>query len=110
MTSFAGGATNPELCSWSEERIAATIHEELARVLDIREAPIARHVQIHPRAIPQYNLGHGRAMEAIRRMCDETPGLYVAGNYLEGPSMGACVGRAFRIAGEIAKGQSAGDK
>ena len=33
LTSFAGGALNPELCSWSEERIASAVHEDLvARV------------------------------------------------------------------------------
>ena len=27
LTSFAGGALNPELCAWSEERIASAVHE-----------------------------------------------------------------------------------
>ena len=101
LTSFAGGATDPGLCAWTEDRIAATVHEELARVLGIRESPIAGHVQIYPRAIPQYNLGHGRIIETIKQLGDETPGLYFAGNYLEGPSTGACVARSFRIADEI---------
>ena len=26
---------------------------------------------------------------------------YLAGNYLEGPLMGACVERAFRVVGEV---------
>ncbi len=101
LTSFAGGATDTEICGWSEDRIAATVHEELARVLDLRESPVARHVHINPQAIPQYNLGHGRITESVNRLCDETPGLYLAGNYLEGPSTGACVARSFRIASEI---------
>jgi oxygen-dependent protoporphyrinogen oxidase len=101
LTSFAGGATDTEICGWSEDRIAATVHEELARALNIHESPVARHVQINPQAIPQYNLGHGQITESVNRLCDETPGLYLAGNYLEGPSTGACVARSFRIASEI---------
>src|SRR5579863_2010970 len=48
LTSFAGGATDPGLCAWTQDRIAATVHEELARVLGIRESPTAGHVQIFP--------------------------------------------------------------
>jgi oxygen-dependent protoporphyrinogen oxidase len=103
LTSFAGGALNPELCSWSEEQIASTVHEDLSRVLNISEQPVVRSVQVHQRAIPQYNLGHGRILAELNWTCDATPGLYLAGNYLEGPSMGACVERAFRIADETEK-------
>jgi oxygen-dependent protoporphyrinogen oxidase len=100
VTSFAGGALNPEMCTWSEERIASAVHEDLARVLNISEAPVVQSVHIYQRAIPQYNLGHGRILAELRWTCDATPGLYLAGNYLEGPSMGACVDRAFRVVDE----------
>lgn len=101
VTSFAGGALNPEMCSWSEERIASTVHEDLARVLNISESPVFQHVQVYQRAIPQYNLGHFRIMSELKWTCDATPGLFLAGNYLEGPSMGACVERAFRVVDEV---------
>jgi oxygen-dependent protoporphyrinogen oxidase len=101
LTSFAGGALNPEMCSWSEERIASAVHEDLARVLNINEAPVVQSVQIYQGAIPQYNLGHFRIMTELQWTCDATPGLYLAGNYLEGPSMGACVERAFRIVHDV---------
>ena len=101
LTSFSGGALNPELCSWSEERIASAVHEDLARVLNISEAPVVQSVQVHQRAIPQYNLGHFRIMTELKWTCDATPGLYLAGNYLEGPSMGACVERSFKVVDEV---------
>ena len=101
LTSFAGGAMNPEMCTWGEERIASAVHEDRERVLNINEEPIARHVHVYQRAIPQYNLGHGRILAELRWTCDATPGLYLAGNYLDGPSMGACVERAFRVADEV---------
>jgi oxygen-dependent protoporphyrinogen oxidase len=101
LTSFAGGALNPELCSWSEDRIASSVHEDLARVLNISEQPVVQSVHVYQRAIPQYNLGHFRIMTELKWTCDATPGLYLAGNYLEGPSMGACVERAFRVVDEL---------
>jgi oxygen-dependent protoporphyrinogen oxidase len=101
LTSFAGGALNPELCSWNEDRISAAIHEDISRVLNITEQPVVRSVHVYQRAIPQYNLGHFRIMTELKWTCDATPGLYLAGNYLEGPSMGACVERSFRVVDEV---------
>jgi oxygen-dependent protoporphyrinogen oxidase len=103
LTSFAGGAMNPELCTWSADRIASAVHEDLARVLTITEKPVAQHIYVYQRAIPQYNLGHGGIVAELKSACDAMPGLYLAGNYLEGPSTGACVERAFRVADEVEK-------
>ncbi|HEY4837330.1 MAG TPA: protoporphyrinogen oxidase, partial [Candidatus Acidoferrales bacterium] len=101
LTSFAGGALNPELCTWSEDRIAAAVHEDISRVLNINEQPVVQSVRVYQRAIPQYNLGHFRTLTELQWACDATPGLFLAGNYLEGPSMGACVERSFRVVGEV---------
>jgi len=103
LTSFAGGAMNPEMCAWSEERIASAVHEDLARVLKIKEEPVARDVHVYQRAIPQYNLGHGQILAELKLTCDATSGLYLAGNYFEGPAMGACVECAFRAADDVEK-------
>jgi oxygen-dependent protoporphyrinogen oxidase len=101
LTSFAGGATNPELCSWPEDRIAAAIREDLARILGISEPPAIECVRVYARALPQYNLGHTRTIAALEETCHEFPGIFLAGNYLEGPSTGACVSRSFRLADTI---------
>lgn len=101
LTSFAGGALNPEMCTWSEDRIASAIHDDISRVLNIKEQTAVQSVHVYQRAIPQYNLGHFRIMTELKWTCDATPGLYLAGNYLEGPSMGACVERSFRVVDEV---------
>ncbi len=36
----------------------------------------------YPRALPQYNLGHGHIVEAIRDAERASPGLFFAGNSL----------------------------
>jgi protoporphyrinogen/coproporphyrinogen III oxidase len=91
MTSFAGGATEPEIVEKLEEEIAAIVQDENARVLQITGPPIASTVWRHPKALPQYNLGHGHIVEAIRDGERANPGLFIAGNYLEGPALGKCV-------------------
>jgi protoporphyrinogen/coproporphyrinogen III oxidase len=91
MTSFVGGATEPELVEKPEEEIAAIVHDENARVLQITGSPVARAIWRYPKGLPQYNLGHGHVVEAIRDGERANPGLFFAGNYLEGPALGKCV-------------------
>lgn len=103
LTSFLGGATDPEIRSRSEEDIAGTAQAELSRVLGIRGSPVVQHVARWERALPQYNLGHSRIVRTLGELCAATPGLFLAGNYLAGPSLGACVEQANKIAEEVAR-------
>jgi protoporphyrinogen/coproporphyrinogen III oxidase len=101
ITSFAGGATDPEMADRPEEEIAAIVEADHAKILGIAGQPVASSVWRHPKALPQYNLGHGHVVRAIRECERATPGLYFAGNYIEGPSIGKCVERAFETADAI---------
>jgi protoporphyrinogen/coproporphyrinogen III oxidase len=98
ITSFIGGATDTEICEKPEAEIAAIVHAENARILGIAGSPVTSVVWKHPKALPQYNLGHGHTVEAIRKVARETPGLFFSGNYLEGPSLGKCVEQASATA------------
>ena len=98
FTSFAGGATDPKLCELSDEEITETICAEVARVLGIKGKPVATNLHRHTRAIPQYNLGHSQIVKSLGALTAAMPGLFLAGNYLSGPSIGACVEQAFRTA------------
>ena len=98
FTSFAGGATDPKLCELSDEEITETICAEVARVLGITGKPVATNLHRHARALPQYNLGHSQIVKSLEALTAAMPGLFLAGNYLSGPSIGACVEQAFRTA------------
>jgi len=101
VTSFVGGATDPEIVAKTDAEIAAIVQDDHARILGITGSPITSAVWKHEKALPQYNLGHGHAVEAIREAERAIPGLYFAGNYLEGPSIGKCVEEAFQTADAI---------
>ncbi|HTX13950.1 MAG TPA: protoporphyrinogen oxidase [Candidatus Baltobacteraceae bacterium] len=101
LTSFVGGATDPEIVTKTENEIIAIVQDEHAKILGITGAPIAAAVWKHEKALPQYNLGHGHAVEAIRQAERSLPGLYFVGNYLEGPSIGKCVEDGFATADAI---------
>jgi protoporphyrinogen/coproporphyrinogen III oxidase len=101
LTSFAGGATDPKLCDLSEEEIRETICAEVARVLGITGKPVATNLHRYARALPQYNLGHGQIVKSLEALTAAMPGLFLAGNYLSGPSIGACVEQAYRTADAV---------
>jgi oxygen-dependent protoporphyrinogen oxidase len=100
LTSFAGGATDPEFVQREEKAIAQIIEGEMAAVLGIEGTPIERLVWKFPKALPQFNLGHAQTAAAIREAATALPGLYLAGNYLEGRSLGDCVEIGSRTAQE----------
>jgi protoporphyrinogen/coproporphyrinogen III oxidase len=103
FTSFLGGATDPQICSMNEAEIAAIAHAELASVLGITGAPVAQHVARWERALPQYNIGHARLVRGLEELCARTPGIFLAGNYIAGPSIGACVEQANSVAEAVAR-------
>ena len=98
FTSFAGGATDPSLCSMSDEEIGDIICGELGRILGITGPPVTRLVHRYPRALPQYNLGHSETLSALSAAASSVPGLFLAGNYLSGPSISSCVEQANQTA------------
>jgi protoporphyrinogen/coproporphyrinogen III oxidase len=101
LTSFVGGETNPGAPKQSPEELTAQVHEELTPLLGIRKEPVFRNVTIWPRAIPQYNLGHATRLAGIEKLRGNFPGLYIVGNFLNGPAIGACIEQALKVANEI---------
>ncbi len=88
---FAGGRTDPEIVGWEEERIFEVVEADLRRALGVRGEPVFRHLRRWPRAIPQYELGHGRFVELAREIERGLPGLRLGGNFLYGISVPDCV-------------------
>jgi protoporphyrinogen/coproporphyrinogen III oxidase len=103
FTSFVGGATDPAICSLPEEEIAAIVHKELSSVLGISGDPVVQQVARWERALPQYNLGHPQVVATLGELSGTSPGIFLTGNYLAGPSLGACVAHAQKIAAAVAQ-------
>jgi oxygen-dependent protoporphyrinogen oxidase len=98
FTSFAAGATDPGLFELSDDEITEIVRSEVARVLHITGKPVTTNIHRYARALPQYNLGHSKTITAIEELTAGAPGLFLAGNYLSGPSIGSCVEQANRTA------------
>jgi oxygen-dependent protoporphyrinogen oxidase len=103
LTSFAGGTTDSTAANLNHEELVSLVHREVSAVLSIKNDPIFSNSTIWPRALPQYNLGHGGRLAAVANACSRFPGLLLAGNYLRGPAIGSCVDQALTVAEEARK-------
>jgi oxygen-dependent protoporphyrinogen oxidase len=74
------------------------VHAENASILGIDGAPIDQMVWKHTRALPQYNVGHAQRVKEIREALNGLPGLFLAGNYLVGRSIGDCAETGLQAA------------
>ena len=76
---------------------------ELRRTLGTRAPPVVTHVRRWPRAIPQYEVGHGRFVDRARNIESRLPGLSIAGNVVGGVSVPDCVRNATLLAQSLLK-------
>ncbi len=101
MTSFIGGATDLEITKLTAPEVSTIVDQDNAALLGIRGGPIRTKVWSYSRAIPQYNIGHMQLVRTIRASETQNPGIFFAGNYLDGPSLGNCIDGAFKTAGAV---------
>lgn len=101
ITSFVRSESSEEAFAINEDAFARTVELENEAILGITGKPETRHARIHPRALPQYNVGHSNRVAAIYDVLPTLPNLHLAGNYLKGRSIGECVELAFYVAENV---------
>ncbi|MFQ5627735.1 MAG: protoporphyrinogen oxidase [bacterium] len=101
LTTFVGGARQPELAQKSENELFEIIEAELGAHLGVEGAPAVRKMKLWPKAIPQYGLQHVAILTQIEAFEKRHPGVRIAGNFRQGVSVGDCVDYAHALAQEI---------
>jgi len=81
---FLGGATQPEYFDRDDEALRTIVRAELYDLLGVRGEPLFTEVARHPRAMPQYTLGHIERVEEIRKRASKLSNLVLGGNAYEG--------------------------
>jgi oxygen-dependent protoporphyrinogen oxidase len=85
----------------NQQELVSLVHREISPLLSIKSNPVFSNVTIWPRALPQYNLGHGDRLSAISQRLSDFKGIKLVGNYLRGPAIGSCVEQALAVAEEV---------
>jgi oxygen-dependent protoporphyrinogen oxidase len=88
LTSYVGGERQPELASLPPDELVELVCEDLRVLLGVKGKPVFAHHHFWPRAIPQYNVGYGRFKDLMGEMEIKAPGLFFAGHYRDGVSLG----------------------
>jgi oxygen-dependent protoporphyrinogen oxidase len=91
LTVLAGGALQPGIAGLPRDELVERVCSDLRFLLGAHGRPaFVRHTE-WPRAIPQYNLGYGRHLEAMAECEARHPGLLIGGNVRDGISLPDCI-------------------
>ncbi len=98
---LCGGVARPEIIEWSDEKLLETVHQELARLMQIKEKPRFARIIRWPKAIPQYLLGHTQRNQQIQNLLKRHHNFYLSGNAFQGVAMNDCTENALTLAKQI---------
>ncbi len=98
LTSYLGGERQPELALLPMDKLVELTCEDLRVLLGVRGQPAFVHGVVYPKAIPQYNLGYGRYRGLLTEIENQAPGLFFAGHYRDGVSLGDSILSGCNIA------------
>jgi oxygen-dependent protoporphyrinogen oxidase len=101
LAAYIGGARAPDAALAPASELVAAAQTEFRDLLGVRGEPVVARTRQWPRGLPQYRLGHGARVAALLGLEQRRPGVFVTGNYLAGPSIGACVTQAVDTAARV---------
>jgi oxygen-dependent protoporphyrinogen oxidase len=103
LTSYIGGERQPELTQLGTEELIKLTCDDLSALLGVKGKPVFVHTALYPRAIPQYNVGYGKFKELMNTIEGKAPGLFFAGHFRDGVSLGDSILAGLNMAGRVEK-------
>jgi protoporphyrinogen/coproporphyrinogen III oxidase len=98
---FAGGALRRDVALLPSAALSERVRADLKRLIGAEGVPAFERHTPWPRAIPQYNLGHGVHLEAMARCENAHPGLLIGGNIRDGISLPDCIRSGLSLANRV---------
>ncbi len=103
LTVFVGGMRQPEHARLGTPQILERIRRDLTDLVGVSGDPVFVKHSFWPRAIPQYTLGYERHFEAMNRLEDLHPGLFIGGQCRDGISLPDCLKSGEKLARRVAE-------
>jgi len=103
ISCFVGGARGAERAREATDLLVERLLFELRSLLGVEGEPTFVHHVYWPRGIPQYAVGYQRVKDAAAAMEGGHPGLYLAGNYRNGVSVGDCLSEGAEVAARVGR-------
>jgi oxygen-dependent protoporphyrinogen oxidase len=74
--------------------------KDLSVLLNIKADPVFQHTTLWQKAIPQYQIGHGKHIERMKAFEEKNPGFFIGGNSRDGISLSYCLDAGNRLSQE----------
>jgi oxygen-dependent protoporphyrinogen oxidase len=103
LTSYVGGARYPKLASLPPDELVKLVCDDLRSLLGVKGDPVFQNVALYPKAIPQYNLGYGKFKDLMNEIETKARGLFFAGHYRDGVSLGDSIVSGCNIVERVEK-------
>jgi oxygen-dependent protoporphyrinogen oxidase len=91
VRAFIGGALQSAMLTLDDNALISAAREEFQALLGVRPEPQFAHVRRWPDSMPQYAVGHLDRVRKVRDLAAGLPGVFLAGNYLDGVGIPDCV-------------------
>ncbi|MBS4028562.1 MAG: protoporphyrinogen oxidase [Ignavibacteriales bacterium] len=101
LTTFVGGARQPEICNLDDEQLSNTVLDELKSIMNVEGKPAFTKINRWQKAIPQYELGYHKTEQAFEKFEQNFRGAFLCANFRGGISVGDCVISGERVARSI---------
>lgn len=101
LTTFVGGARNPEYAHLPSDEIYARTLADLDDLLGVRGEPTLREHRFWGEAIPQYNVGYDAFETTLNTIEATHAGLFVGGSFRDGIAVPDRIGAGYDIAERI---------
>lgn len=101
LRAFVGGALQPEMFALEDAEIIARVRSDLRDLIGVQSSPLFAEITRWPRSIPQYEVGHLKRIQQIKKELHQLPTLKVAGNAYDGPGIPDCIRSGEAIADEL---------
>jgi oxygen-dependent protoporphyrinogen oxidase len=101
LRAFIGGALQPALLEYDDDRLIAMAREEFARLLGIGSEPVLTSVRRWERLLPEYGVGHTTLVREIEQRAAALPELSFAGSALQGVGIPDCIHSGERAADRL---------
>lgn len=101
LTVMVGGAVRPDLTQGSIDELTTAVMPDLTGLLGVSGAPVFRRLHVWRRAIPQYQLGYERFLDAMSACENSFPGLTIGGQVRDGIALPSCLESGLAMAGRV---------
>jgi oxygen-dependent protoporphyrinogen oxidase len=101
LSTYIGGMRQPDHALLDDQEMDRLILEDLGALLGVRGEPAFINRRVWKKAIPQYTVGYGKILDRFNDLEATHSGLYFAGHYRNGISLGDSILAGLDVAHRI---------